>query len=44
MPKGLILGMLTLMVSALLITFLNSSVGSMDEGKMHGAFTLSDLG
>ena len=28
MPKGLILGMLTLMVSALLITFLNSSVGS----------------
>ena len=27
MPKGLILGMLTLMMSALLITFLNSSVG-----------------
>ena len=27
MPKGLILGMLTLMVSALLITFLNSSIG-----------------
>jgi ethanolamine permease len=44
MPKGLILGMLTLMVSALLITFLNSSVGSMDEGKMHGAFTLSASG
>ena len=41
MPKGLILGMLTLMVSALLITFLNSSVGSMEEGKMHGAFSLS---
>jgi len=44
MPKGLILGMLTLMVSALLITFLNSSVGSMDEGKMHGAFTLAASG
>ena len=44
MPKGLILGMLTLMVSALLITFLNSSVGSLDEGKMHGAFSLSTSG
>ncbi len=44
MPKGLILGMLTLMVSALLITFLNSSVGSTEEGKMHGAFTLSTSG
>jgi ethanolamine permease len=44
MPKGLILGMLTLMVSALLITFLNSSVGSVEEGKMHGAFSLSTSG
>src|SRR5687767_3234583 len=44
MPKGLILGMLTLMVSALLITFLNASVGSLEEGKMHGAFTLSTSG
>ena len=44
MPKGLILGMLTLMVSALLITVLNSSVGSTEEGKMHGAFTLSTSG
>jgi ethanolamine permease len=44
MPKGLILGMLTLMVSALLITFLNASVGSTDEGKMHGAFSLSTSG
>jgi ethanolamine permease len=42
MPKGLIAGMLTLMVSALLITFLNSSVGAPD--KMHGAFTLSTSG
>jgi ethanolamine permease len=38
MPKGLILGMLTLMISALLITFLNSSIGA--EGKMQGAFGL----
>jgi ethanolamine permease len=42
MPKGLILGMMTLMVSALLITFLNSSVGAPD--KMHGAFTLATSG
>ena len=42
MPKGLILGMLTLMVSALLITFLNSSVGKADG--MHGAFSLSTSG
>ncbi|HEV7717283.1 MAG TPA: amino acid permease [Steroidobacteraceae bacterium] len=41
MPKGLIYGMATLMASALLITFLNSSVGSTEEGKMHGAFTLA---
>ncbi|HET7810360.1 MAG TPA: amino acid permease [Steroidobacteraceae bacterium] len=44
MPKGLIFGMTTLMVSALLITFLNSSVGSTDEGKMHGAFSLATSG
>ena len=42
MPKGLILGMLTLMVSALLITFLNSSVGAPD--KMHGSFSLATSG
>ena len=41
MPKGLIYGMATLMVSALLITFLNSSVGSTDPEKMHGAFSLA---
>jgi ethanolamine permease len=44
MPKGLIYGMATLMASAILITFLNSSVGSTEEGKMHGAFTLSTSG
>lgn len=42
MPKGLISGMLTLMVSALLITFLNSSIGKADG--MHGAFSLSSSG
>jgi ethanolamine permease len=42
MPKGLISGMLTLMISALLITFLNSSIGKADG--MHGAFSLSSSG
>jgi ethanolamine permease len=42
MPKGLILGMLTLMCSALLITFLNASVGAPD--KMHGSFSLGTSG
>src|SRR3982751_724389 len=42
MPKGLILGMLTLMCSALLITFLNSSIGAPD--KMHGSFSLGTSG
>ena len=42
MPKGLILGMLTLMVSALLITFLNASIGKADG--MHGSFTLATSG
>jgi ethanolamine permease len=40
MPKGLIYGMTTLMISALLITFLNSGVGSTDPDKMHGAYSL----
>ncbi len=42
MPKGLIAGMLTLMVSALLITFLNSSIGKADG--MHGSFSLAKSG
>jgi len=41
MPKGLIYGMSTLMASALLITFLNSGIGSVDADKMHGAFSLA---
>jgi ethanolamine permease len=39
MPKGLIFGMLTLMCSALLIMFLNSSIGKADG--MHGSFSLA---
>ena len=42
MPRGLIAGMLTLLVSALLITFLNSSIGKADG--MHGSFSLSTSG
>ena len=41
MPRGLLYGMTTLMISALLISFLNSGVGSTDPDKMHGAFSLS---
>jgi ethanolamine permease len=40
MPKGLILGMLTLVVSAFLTMFLNAGVGSSEEGRMHGAYSL----
>jgi ethanolamine permease len=41
MPKGLLLGMATLTISALLILFLNSSVGTPGGQTMRGAFTLS---
>jgi ethanolamine permease len=41
MPKALILGMATLMVSALLTVFLNAGVGSAEPGKMQGAMTLA---
>lgn len=40
MPKGLIFGMFTLVFSALMIMFLNASIGSPEEGKLHGAFSL----
>ena len=40
MPKGLIFGMFTLMFSALMIMLLNASIGSAEEGKLHGAFSL----
>jgi ethanolamine permease len=41
MPKALVLGMSTLMLSALLTVFLNSGVGSPDPGKMQGAASLA---
>jgi ethanolamine permease len=44
MPRGLIYGMATLMFSALMITFLNASVGSTEPGAMRGAFSLATSG
>lgn len=41
MPKGLIFGMFTLMFSALMIMFLNASIGATEEGKLHGAYSLA---
>jgi ethanolamine permease len=41
MPKGLIFGMFTLMFSAMMIMFLNASIGGLEEGQMHGAFSLA---
>src|SRR4029077_9109223 len=41
MPKGLVYGMTTLMISALLTVFLNSGIGSPDADKMHGAMSLA---
>lgn len=41
MPKGLIFGIFTLVFSALMIMFLNASIGSMEEGQLHGAFALA---
>ncbi|MGH8134788.1 MAG: amino acid permease [Steroidobacteraceae bacterium] len=44
MPKGIIAGMLTLFVFAMLIMFLNAGVGGLEEGKMHGAFSIGTSG
>ena len=41
MPKALILGMTTLMVSALLTVFLNSGIGSTAPGSMQGSASLA---
>ncbi len=41
MPKGLIFGMLTLAFSALMIIFLNASIGAREEGQLHGAYSLA---
>ncbi|HTU61316.1 MAG TPA: amino acid permease [Polyangiales bacterium] len=44
MPKGLIFGMLTLLVFAVLVMVLNASVGGTGPGQLHGAFGLSSSG
>lgn len=41
MPKGLIFGLFTLIFSAVMIMFLNASIGGLAEGQMHGAFSLA---
>lgn len=41
MPKGLIGGMLTLIVSATLVMILNASIGGTGEGQLRGAFSLA---
>jgi ethanolamine permease len=41
MPTGLIAGLLTLIVSATLVLFLNASIGGNEEGQLRGAFSLA---
>lgn len=41
MPKGLIFGMVTLIFSAVMIMFLNASIGALDAGRLHGSFSLA---
>lgn len=41
MPKGLILGMFTLIASAALIMFLNASIGTTESTGFHGSFSLA---
>jgi ethanolamine permease len=41
MPKGLIFGMFTLILSALMIMLLNASIGSPAAGRLHGSFSLA---
>lgn len=44
MPKGLIFGMFTLIVSALMIMLLNASIGTPEQGRLHGSFSLATSG
>jgi ethanolamine permease len=44
MPRALILGILTLIVSALAVMFLNASVGGTAPGQMRGSFSLATSG
>jgi len=41
MPRGLILGILTLIFSAMAILFLNASIGGDEKGQLRGAFSLA---
>jgi ethanolamine permease len=41
MPRGLLLGIATLIVSAILVMFLNASIGGDQPGQLRGAFTLA---
>jgi len=41
MPKGLLLGISTLIITALLVLFLNASIGGDGEGQLRGAFSLA---
>jgi ethanolamine permease len=41
MPKGLIFGLFTLIVSATLIMLLNASIGSLEPDRLHGAYSLA---
>ncbi|AUX24636.1 ethanolamine transporter [Sorangium cellulosum] len=40
MPKGLMLGIATLITSAMLVTFCNASIGGHAQGQLRGAFSL----
>jgi ethanolamine permease len=44
MPKGLLLGIATLIVFALLVMFLNASIGGEGKGQLRGAFSLATSG
>jgi ethanolamine permease len=41
MPKGLLLGMATLSVSAVLVMFLNASIGGDQPGQLRGSYSLA---
>ena len=41
MPRALILGMCTLLVTAVLVMFFNASIGGSGEGRMRGAWSLA---
>jgi len=41
MPKGLLLGIATLIVSAILVMILNASIGGNQQGQLRGAFSLA---